>query len=68
MSLHLACQSGNECIASFLIENGSDINAKDMLKMTPVLWYFCIFLRIFIKRNFEFLFALKGVLKENMKI
>ncbi len=41
--LHLACQAGNEIIANLLIENGSDINARDMLRMTPLLWYLIFF-------------------------
>ena len=36
--LHLACQNGFYSIAEALILYGSNINAQDMLKMTPLHW------------------------------
>lgn len=34
----MACQLGNESIANVLLESGCDINARDMLQMTPLMW------------------------------
>jgi len=35
--LHHACVGGSEAVATFLVENGADINARDNYDMTPIL-------------------------------